>query len=293
MRGNIRIVGALTLGVIIVVGVYLIKSKNETMSVTAAIVVPENETREYIPIKDTDENGINDWEEQFSKKIIAEAVTSQTTDKNYEIPTTVTGQFALRLFKNRTIAGLDKKLTEEEKNAIVDASMESIKYPVLNLNYIERDLTISNDSISSLHDYGNAISLIILSHSFEERDNELNILNEAIQGIRPDLSDLVPIKITYKQFVSELLSTPVPPQLIERHLRIINLIQAVYEDIGVFEFFKTDPLLTLTYMKEYIQDYENLNTSFFEMAEYLFSRGVRYEPDEPAGLLIDKFGLNI
>lgn len=298
MRRHIRTGGAVILGIALVAVaiLYTPKEKQSIADSKEALLVAETPSRSYIPTKDSDGDGRNDWEEQFVQLETPQAPPTATST-TYTPPNTATGRFAIQFFEDylsaRASAGSKERIGDQQKKALVERNISSIGTPPNGRYYIEQALTLSDNSTAALHDYGNELASALLVFYSKDKKNETNVLGDYLTTKDERVLDqLVPILITYQQLVQDLLATPVPPQLADQHLQLVNLTQSVYEDVSTFQQANKDPLLLLVYINQYQEDISAITNAFYSVSEQLFTAGVRYESSEPGARAIKKFDIN-
>jgi hypothetical protein len=291
--GTIRIGGALIFGIAIIAGAVFFAPSHTPANALGLATATNTPERQYIPTTDSNGDGVSDWKDQFPKQVTVAPLASSSTSTPFTPPQTVTGEYALRFFQNAVSQASQGQLSDQQKQNIPVDTLKSLPDPVRKARYTENNITTSDNSLATLHDYGNKLASIVLRHATgKSAGGELAVLKNAVTTQNQEvLSQLDPIRITYRQQIDELLALPAPPLLATQHLQLINYAEAMYEDIGVFQKAFSDPLLTIAYVKKYTDSAQKLSDTAAQLSASLFANGVRYTADEPAGQLIRKLNL--
>ena len=286
VKGYLRIGGAFLLGaVIIAVGVYLRPTNIPSQGVVQAVTVPE---RQYIPSQDTDNNGVPDWEDALQKKIFettpdpAPVVTEASGTQTY------TDKFARSFFEDfmkEQLPGSPPK----NKDQFVKSAVSSIEQDAQSRLYTNADITMTETTNASLHEYGNAIAGIIISYTTTENKDPGLILSQALNANDPTkLDELAPIKAVYKHSLKDTLLVPVPNSVVTEHLHLLDAYQAMLDDIDAMQLAFADPLYALARLKRYEDDSQGFYQSYVNMSNALKKAGAAYTDDEP-GVLFKYF----
>jgi hypothetical protein len=279
----LRIGGALTLGVIIVLSAFFVVHRKSNSTAQLGGTLEVSPTRSYIEPTDANGDGVPDWEEGFNERIfetIETPTSTVVTDSGYEAPTTFTGKFAEAFFKDY----LDSKVQGadlSDPTELVNNAVGAIEANTKPKTYSPIDIDIIADSPESLRAYGNAISAVIQRYSLNNT-NEAVILDRALKENNPQLlTELESVKTAYGNFISNTLLIPAPESLAEDHLRLLNAYEAIYTDIGAMQVAFTDPLFSLARIREYQGDATRLGEALFTIGKELRAQGIIYAKDEP------------
>jgi hypothetical protein len=284
VTGYLRIGGALTLGVLIVLGAFILGNKTTEVG-EAKLQVADAHT--YIEPTDSDGDGTPDWEEDFSAKVF-EAITAPTSTaaeaEAYEPPTTFTGKFAEAFFTDYMegkMEGADTSNSAEFINQAVAAIETNTKSKL----YSGLDIEMIPDTDASIRDYGNAIGEILVRYP-ATHENEMEILKRATEKNDPEiLTALEPIRTIYENYVEDTLNVHVPRSLAKEHLDLLNAYEAVRTDINAMEQMFTDPLYSLARVKRYQDDAAGMYFALQQILLRLEEHGVVYSKDEQGAVL--------
>ena len=129
-------------------------------------------------------------------------------------------------------------------------AMDGLEQKAEDKLYTEHDIkTHADNGQESLRVYGNAIANILISNNPSGTRSELEILEQALASEdEVVLAELDPIIAGYKGMNKGLLNLIVPTQVAGAHLDLINVIEAVTNDIIAMREVFTDPLLSLIHI---------------------------------------------
>ena len=287
MKGNARIGGALALGILIIFGALSVQKSGGGEALAGQVIVSAEPNRAYIETKDSDADGINDWEEDLRTGVfetIDTPVQLPEETEPYVPPTTFTGKFSEAFFKDYLdgkINGADfSDPTEFIGKAVgaIDANSQSKRHSRL-------ELTIVSDSDEAIHEYGNELALIMKSGE-PAAESEVVILQRALAANDPAiLEELVPIHAGYSKYIASALSMNVPASFAEKHLLLLNAFEAMLTDIESMQIAFIDPLYSLARIGGYQDDAKSLFAALQNISMSLIEKGTTYTNDEPGALI--------
>jgi hypothetical protein len=248
------------------------------------VVVAQVPSRSYIETRDSDGNGVKDWEENLQARIF-ETVSVPTSTPTGEIeepytePATLTGRFS-EAFMQDYLQGKMEGVDYSDPSAFVANAVAAIEQNVRSKTHTRLELSLMESSPEALRAYGNDIGDIVKRNSINN-ENEAFILQKALSSNNPDLlKDLEPIKRVYAQIIQETLAMEVPLEMGEAHVNLLNSFEAIYTDITAMQSAFTDPLFALARIKEYEDDALEMFNAFKAIADFLDSNNVTYAKDE-------------
>lgn len=300
MKGKFRIGGAIVLGVVIILGAFYMSKRGDTSSANAAVVTTAPE-RTYIPDEDTNQNGIPDWKESLTADLfesIAAPSASGTyagSREEYRSPDTVTGKFSEAFLQNyldsKVKSGnIDESVSDDEKLKFVNEAVSSLQDAVKSKTYSERDIVIVPQNLETMRDYGNRIAAIILDHPVNKdkvvETNEAYVLYTALQAKDASLlKGLEPQRLAYEAMVRDTQRVETPQALVSAHLDLLNAYEGIITDNKAMGAAFTDPLFTITRMKQYEEDAIAMANALHTIITILGDNGVAYAGDEKGSFL--------
>jgi hypothetical protein len=259
-----KIYGASLIGVALVAGAFVLSDFGRptmTPTRTPEAVLTTASSREYIPVTDTNSDGVEDWREPFvdASPIVVAAPAVATTSF---VATTVTGQVGVQLMEalmiNRT-AGVGPL----DQAALINKTTERLATVVQDKLYTSRDITIVPNSDEAIRTYGNAMGQSIASRNVPKSENEIDVLNRAVQtGNKNELEKIKPVANMYMLLRDDALELPVPETFVEEHLIMINVYNALYQNLDDMQLVFSDPTVTLLRINRYQDDVQGLVNGF-------------------------------
>ncbi len=276
------------IGVALVVGAYILatfgaKDTPRTLDATNAVVVAPAPERQYIPTQDSDGDGLRDWEEALVRE---NGTVSLNQEPDYTPPDTLTEQFGIAFLQD-TIRAKGYGAFGDSEEEVVQKAVNSLAEQTADPLYTAADITLTTDnSNESIMRYGNRVAMIIIENSTDS-ENEAVIMQNALTLNDPALlTELVPIANTYRAMRDEMLVTEVPTDLVQEHLDLINVYQAVLSDVEAMQQAFSDPLLTMMRMKRYPDDAAGLFFALQNMYTALVKTEAPFTLDDPAALFL-------
>ena len=219
---------------------------------------------------DTDGDGILDGEEiKQNLKNPAKATTEEITESANQEEPNLTDSLGKKLFTEYMAlkqegGTFDKQSQAELVNSLLANINTSKSYDIYTISEIK---TLSNPVTEEIKEYGNELGAI-LTQEHSENDSEnyngfamLTIIKEALEEQnREKLKELDKFTNIYKNIISELVALKTPTDFAEFQLNLINhfvdLIKAIENIQKVFQ----DPMLGITGVNQY----QNEASSFYK-----------------------------
>ncbi len=262
-----RIIGAFLVGFAIVAVSYAVNFFGQpTIASDQPAIVSEAPLRSTIEVTDSNQDGVEDWQEEFVD--IAPVILNNSTDDDYELPETTTGQAALALIQRAVLAKTHGTFGDSQEE-MVKKTADSIKAQSGDKIYSIKDIIISKDTADQdIRNYGNALANAILDNDVQGLRDKLLILKNVLESPTPSQEDLDELKVIadiYLNTRNATLNIPVPKTFVKEHLDLINVYNAYHQDIVAMYKVHEDPLLTLVRLKRYEDDATGLRLALQNM----------------------------
>lgn len=286
---NPRIVGACLIGFALVAGAYIWTEFNlEPATVQpAAVVVSQTTPRTAIPVFDADQNGVEDWRDEFidTEPIYVDPI--EPTDENYELPDTLTGQLGINFMESYLRSKSYGSFGRSQEELIGD-TIDVLAIETAHDLYDTPDITILRDwENEDILTYANTIALAITNNNIVDSEGELFILFDILDGENIDrMTELQALADAYQAMRDETLATPVPAFLQKEHLDLINTYHAIHKDIEAMTITLDDPAFTLMRLKRYEDDAAGLGYALQNMYESLVPYAELLGPEDPAVVFV-------
>ena len=288
MFGNKKVTGAFLIGFALIAGSYVVSNfgKNAepiTANIYTATTPPA--PRIFIPIVDSDQNGVEDWREDFVSETPL-IIDESTSTVPYEMPTSLTDQVGIQLFKSILEAKAMGKVGPSQTE-IVQKAADQLRKTVKDVIYGPNNVTTIPLSPTAVRTYGNTMAQIILNNNQPDSENELTILDRAVKSEDPEeLKKLNPLALMYKNLRDQSIATPVPEPFLKQHLDLINTYQALYKNLSDMQLVFSDPVVALMRVKRYQDDAIGLSLALQNIYNMVLPYASVFESNDPAVLFV-------
>lgn len=277
MKINPRIVVSTAIGLFLVGGsLVMVYLKPEAEGVSQN--VSAKSSRVFIPVDDKDADGIPDWQSTLNISTIYlndEAATTTTMTKTASLAAELAtlSLSGNSLTNNSALNNLSARLTAESMDEQYDRS--SIR------------ISNSNDA-DSLRRYGNRVAEITFEYAPKKgTENEMVILNRAMSlDDAAAIEKLDPIIVSYEGMLSAMLVTEVPSNLVKEHLSLINVYNAILNDLRAFRNVFEDALPAMTRLRRYQADTEALYLAISNLYLKIDQSGIKWSESDIASSFI-------
>ena len=283
-----RVIGACIVGFALVAGAYVLGtfgSSNFENQVGAAIA-PTIAPRVAIAVEDSDNNGIEDWRDEF---ITTAPLVLDKASSTYELPTTLTGQLGISFIEDYIRAKNAGPFGADE-SVVVERAVETMAQQANYNLYDVPDITIlSTWDDADILQYANTMALTITNNNVTGSLGEVDLLSQALATTDSDnayLDQIKDIANAYQSMRDSSLSIPVPAFATKQHLDLINTYNALYESISAMALSNADPAFTLIRIKRYQDDATGLQIALQNMYKTLEPHAALLSPSDPALLFV-------
>lgn len=274
MRINPRIAVAFVVGLTMAGGAYMLSKNSESKEASNQLIVSaENPVRQFISVADEDRDGLPDWQNSLS---------IHTINLDEEQEDTRTSSLAVELATLTTA-------TEASPDSILASIGGELAFEALDNEYTPLDIKIIEDnSQASLRSYGNKVADIALKNAPPAgTEDELTVLNRALVRNDPDiLNNLSPTILSYERMIGEMLVMSVPSSMVREHLSLLNVYQAILNDIKGFQGVFEDALPAMMRFRRYQADVEALYVALNLVYLRLHNEGIVWAPTDKASQFI-------
>ena len=167
---------------------------------------------------------------------------------------------------------------------LISSLMQS---PELQKQYVKYSATsvaaAKSETPDSIKVYGNAIETINQKYSPNSNETELDIIQITIQtGDLTELKKLDPIAKGYNSILSALLKVPVPPSAQEAHINLLNALAEVFSDVQDMQHYSDDPVVALRGVINYTSaSASDFLNAWQALKDYFAEKGIVFGPNEP------------
>jgi hypothetical protein len=271
------------LAVIIISGSFYVSASNERIDGEVS-AINQAPSKTYIQAPDSDNDGVSDWAEELieDRQVIAEEVDPT---QPYVAKNTLTERFSIDFFKDY-LYSKGFGTAELDRDAIIERAMIVLKDEAQDRLYTFDDITLTEeDTTETQRMYGNKVAEITVSYTTPTNANELDIINRALDTKNPELlKDLDPILAAYRSYFEQTLATPVPASFAREHVDLINVYNAIVNDLTAMQDVYNDPMLGLLRLKRYPEDVEGLIYVYFSFDRAFRQAGITFKDDESGAI---------
>ena len=288
-KNFLKITGSFMLIIAVVLLVFFTVSNKEIFSKKKnGSLKTEDQTVLGLIQRDTDRDGVADWEESlwgtdknnpktFDNTIDSVYIENKkkglnlTEEEDYE-NLTETDRFAREFFTAYAAMKSSGDIDEDAINNFSSALGQKIVNPSLINQYNEESIEISaGDDASNKASYYLTIQNYFEKYKQDGIGDELNLINEMLlSGATPENTqsyvELNTISKAYIEFGKKVIATKVPESLIDIHLKIANNSNNIGISIQNMTKIINDPIVGLSGISEY-QSYSDALVSAVEELE--------------------------
>lgn len=286
---NPRVFGSFLVGIALVGGAYVVSNFGRpVVQNTPATVIISGDLNEraYIPVTDTDGNGIEDWREEFVLKesIILPTIIDEIA---YEEPTTLTGQISEQFFESVLRTRMSGGIGPTEQD-VVNRTAETVSRLATNDGlYNTHQIIVVPTTNQTIRNYANTMGASITLNDIEDYENEITIMERAMQyEDAEEIKRLVPHASMYLALRNDALATPVPEAFVKQHLDLVNSYHALYKNLSDMQMAFEDPMVALMRVKRYQDDALGLGNALANLFTALIPHASLFTAADPAVVLV-------
>ncbi len=277
---NQKVLGAFVVGIGLVAASYTYVNFGKPRSAYPVQNQEAAPVRSAITVADVDNNGIEDWRDAFA---VAEPVVIGELSASYTPPTTVTGQLGIGLFEDFVRSKNYGPFGRTQEEVVADTVTELARQTEQTL-YGLGDISILDTwTDEDIKNYANIMGSSILLSSRSNASSELAILSDILANNNTErYAELAEIAGFYKTMRDEALAAPVPQKYIKEHLDLINVYEALFQDITSMQYTLDDPAVTLLRVRRYQDDVLGLELALANMYKALEPHAALFTGNDPA-----------
>jgi hypothetical protein len=270
MKINQKILGAFVVGFALIFGAYTLSNFNtpkiDTSNEPVYGLATLGETdRTYLPVTDKDENGIEDWQEEFVNNTPLLINNTTSGPVQYTPPESVTDIVGIQLFQNFLQAKGRGNVGPTTDQVVTDTAELLRSTAVQDYIYRVNQIDVVNRDDNSIRTYANTLGQILINNNVTG-EGELEIIDRALRTENTtELDKLTPRITMYKNLRDQTLATPVPTGFEKQHLDLINVYQAMYSTLEGMKQAFSDPVVALLRVQRYQDDAKGLGIALQNM----------------------------
>lgn len=290
---TISILGSLFLSLVLIVGAYVLSSPNGIRIVDAA---SSDEIFKSYTEKDTDGDGLKDWQEvvygtdpENAQSVQAgmsdsealenglikprfESNTEEATLSNdvpgiNALPNTLTDKFARSLLGNYLLERGGTPPSAEEMQAFVESAVKEVTEDTVSRAYNAQDVSIRGRGPEAKASYEEAVWRVFLNNPIDAKKDTLDHFSDMVT--KDDTASAAEVKKHAQAYTSigkGLIALTVPEEIASSHLRLANAFARMGSVVQDLASFPTDPIRSLIATKLYLPSQKELGLSMKEIA---------------------------
>jgi len=321
---NWRVLTATLLAVVTVVGAYMLARGVESPDIAQAST--ESALLQAIATKDSDGDGLSDWEETLYgadpqtsdtfhlgmtdgeavakglvvPKAIADisiATSSPAATGADGLPTppaegTLTADFAKNFFMSYLAAKQAKggaDLSESEMKGVADEAVGSLSSVAAAPNYKSAsDITVSGSGAAALRAFAVNAEAVLLKNTANATKTPLGYLKSLLQdNDTTAIEHLSSIAKAYRDGAVGLSALPVPKELAIADIALINSLMRMSQITFDFTKADTDPLTTILALQQYVDVARELADAFLNIGKAYAAASVSLRAGEQGASFVN------
>lgn len=257
------------------------------------------------PEKDTDGDGLKDWQEalwqtnRYEKDTDGDGTTDGDEVEQGRDPLNSSPQDALSLKEynptgsfteqvSQNLYGQYSILKQENVEISTDTQKALIQGSLLNNNlslgvniYTYDDINIDPE-YTNYREYADNMGVLMTRNSPKKgEDGVLKIIERSLSEARPEILDELEIKESrYNKFTQEALEVKVPFALAENHLLFVNSLETTRASLAGLQESDTDPLKGVLSLNMYNESISSGAIAISTIAKFYETNGITFEQNE-------------
>ncbi|MCX6819928.1 MAG: hypothetical protein NT019_01405 [Candidatus Adlerbacteria bacterium] len=168
------------------------------------------------------------------------------------------------------------------QNELINGALAQIGTTQPTKQYSEADITATDNSPTSLHDYGNALMTVFKKNANGEFLKTLAIIDTVTATNDPiQFKEFPAIQKKYAVFIKGMLAIDVPKTLLPFHLGLLNDFAKMIATYADMQTVLSDPLRGLSGIQQYNSFAQDGGKMFINIAQALGKNGILFTKDEP------------
>lgn len=321
---NWRMLAATLFAAVIVAGAYLLARGIESPDIAQASA--ETALLQVIAAKDSDGDGLADWEETLYgadphtpdtfhlgmkdgeavakglivPKAIADipVATSSSAVGTDGLPPppaegTLTADFAKNFFMSYLAAKQAKggaNLSESDMQDVANKALGSLSSAVVVAPDYKsaKDMTVSGSGPDALKTFAVSAEAVLLKNTADATKTPLGYLKSILEdNDTTALPHLVSIAKMYRSSAAGLAALPVPKELAADDAALINALVRMSQITLDFTKADTDPLTTILALQQYTDVAQSLATAFLHIGDIYKTAGISLRAGEPGASFVN------
>lgn len=154
--------------------------------------------------------------------------------------------------------------------------------------YTSTDITVTEEETrEAIREYANDTAAVFKKYP-HNGESELDILTAAVEREDGRVLDGLATRIAfYETLLKELVPIAVPAPMVQSHIDMLNALSAIAQSVTGMQYAISDPAKALGSIGSYPHAWELLVNSFAETKRLLLKNKVVFGSDEPGGVFLE------
>jgi hypothetical protein len=176
-------------------------------------------------------------------------------------------------------------------DAALDSFLANQEIPKSLPRFFPQDINTISSSKSNIERYGNALGLIFIKYEESETHGEpLEMLMEAAEERSLEKANRLKILSNdYFRAAQEIAKIPTPKSALALHLSLINELVSTGENVNALGDVLVDPIYSLQALSSYVTNSTLLRVSLENLSDYMDKNKVLYTPRDSGYVLFNDF----
>ena len=196
--------------------------------------------------------------------------------------------FALYLTAKQNNGGAD--LNADQVNAIADQAVTSLSQTVSASSDFRKkeDLLVQGTGIDAMKSYAAAAEAVLVQNKSDSTKGDLEYFDDVLERNDTDAAaHLVNLAKSYRDTAVGLAALPVPQEVVDTHLQIVNNLMRLSGIYSDFAHANTDSLTAMLALKQYQLIEVAIEKSFVDLASTYASKGVLLQTGTPGASYVN------
>lgn len=246
---------------------------------------------------DTDNDGTSDGEEVKNNRnplvpgpsdSLFETIAQGAEETNIDQESfNLTGILGRQFFAEYlTLKQSGAEIGESTQAELINSFLTNLAIPEPNDAHTLSDVkTYQPKTKEEIKEYGNNLGLIIKRHFDAIPETELTIFNNALANENEsELEKLNPLILAYKNTAIQFLELGTPQNLSKDHLKIINTFQQISKQLTNMKKVFADPVLAIASLKQYQKTSQEAYTALQNIHLSFLGQKIAFTEGEPGQL---------
>lgn len=321
---NWRVLSATFVAVLLVLSAYFLAKNTENPPIAQAST--ETELLQAIATRDSDGDGLPDWQEALygtdphktdtynlgmtdgeavaKGLIVPKAVAdipvatsspSQVADENGLPPPPAQGTLTAAFAQNFFTLYLQAKqasggtLTQNQISNVANQAISSLSQSVTAAPDFKSasDIHVSGSGPDALKEYAANAEQVLMTNKAKATSTPLMYLKYALNGDNRAIAALSSMSKAYRDGAVGLAALSVPQETAVAHLELVNAFMRMSRIVNDFTKIDTDPLASIFGLQQYLTAVQNLGQAFSDVDGAYATAGVALAPGTPGASLVN------